>query len=58
MLGVYRECDVKYFRVMKYCMFGFFESKKKKKNVRIRFRGKFFVVVICEIVLVVMVFNL
>lgn len=52
MLGVSRECDVKYLRVMKYCMFGLFEPKKKK-NARIRPRGKPSAVVICEIVLVI-----
>lgn len=57
MLGVSKECGVKYLRVMKYCMFGLFEPKKKK-NARIRPRGKPSVVVICEIVLVVMAFNL
>lgn len=56
MLGVARECGVKYLRVMKYCMFGLFEPKKKKG--RIRPRGKPSAVVICEIVLVVMAFNL
>lgn len=30
MLGVSRECGVKYLRVMKYCMFGLFEPKIKK----------------------------
>lgn len=56
MLGVSRECGVKYLRVMKYCMFGLFEPKKK--NARIRPRGKPSAVVICEIVLVVMAFSL
>lgn len=32
MLGVSRECGVKYLRVMKYCMFGFFEPKKKMQK--------------------------
>ena len=32
MLGVSRECDVKYLRVMKYCMFGLFEPKKKMQE--------------------------
>ena len=57
MLGVSKECGVKYLRVMKYCMFGLFEPKIKK-NARIRPRGKPSAVVICEIVLVLMAFNL
>ena len=49
-------CEVSLVRVMKYCMFGLFEPKKK--NPRIRPREKPSAVVICEIVLVVMTFNL
>lgn len=56
MLGVSRECGVKYLRVMKYCILASLNLKKKK--ARIRPRGKPSTVVICEIVLVVMAFNL